>query len=219
VPGALDTQAAEARIAFLLALRRKGLRDTAVLRAFETVPRGRFAPHRLADLALSDIALPIGCGQSTVAPSLMAEMLTVLDLQPRHRVLEIGTGSGYGTALLARLTAEVVSVERFRSLVVEASVRLEALGVANATILHGDGREGAPGAGLFDRILIDAAVTALPAPLLAQLAPDGRIVAVERMEEGSFLVRYGRGNAGTLRRETFGRFALPPLMSGVASAL
>ncbi len=217
--GALDQQAAEARIAFLLALRRKGLRDTAVLRAFETVPRSRFAPHRLADLALSDIALPIACGQSTTAPSLMAEMLTALDLQPQHRVLEIGTGSGYGTALLARLAAEVVSVERFRSLVLEASVRLESLQVANASIRFGDGREGAPGAGIFDRILVDAAITALPAPLIAQLAADGRIVAVERMEEGSFLVRYGRGNSGTLRRETFGRFALPPLMAGVASAL
>jgi protein-L-isoaspartate(D-aspartate) O-methyltransferase len=219
VLGALDQQAAEARIAFLLALRRKGLRDTAVLRAFETVPRSRFAPHRLADLALSDIALPIACGQSTNAPSLMAEMLIALDLHPGHRVLEIGTGSGYGTALLARLAEEVVSVERFRSLVVEASVRLESLGVSNASVHLGDGHLGSPGSGMFDRILIDAAITALPAPLLSQLSPDGRIVAVERMAEGSFLVRYGRSGAGMVRRETFGRFALPPLMSGVAAAL
>src|SRR6476659_6933600 len=110
---------AEARIAFLMALRAKGRRDTGGLRAFETVPRSRFVQRRFVDLALRDVALPIACGQSTIAPSLMAEMFVALDLRPEHRVLEVGAGSGYGTAIMARLSGEVVSVERYRSLAIE----------------------------------------------------------------------------------------------------
>ena len=150
---------AEARIGLLLALRAKGLRDTDVLRAFETVPRSRFVPRRYVDLAYADLALPIACGQSTLAPSVMATMMVALDVRPEHRVLEIGAGSGYGTAILARLAAEGVSVERFRSLAIEARARLEAQGVVNASVHHGDGRRGLPDRGPFDRILVDAPCT------------------------------------------------------------
>src|SRR5689334_1866757 len=128
----LDRGGQEARIAFLMALRSKGLRDTRVLSAFETVPRSRFVPQRFVDLALTDVSLPLACGQTTLAPSLMAEMITALEVKAEHRVLEIGAGSGYGTAILARLAGEVVSLERYRSLAIEADVRLRALGVINA---------------------------------------------------------------------------------------
>ena len=214
-----DHGSAEARIAFLMALRAKGLRDTAVLRAFETVPRGRFVPRRFADLALTDVALPIACGQSTLAPSLMAEMIIALDVRPDHRVLEIGTGTGYGSALLARLGADVVTVERYRSLAVEAATRLESQGVSNVNVLHGDGWQGCVSAAPFDRILVDASVESLPAVLASQLVPNGRIVLVERSQQGSFLVRYHRETLQDWAREVIRPFASPPLMAGVAAAL
>ena len=210
---------AEARIGLLLALRAKGLRDTDVLRAFETVPRSRFVPRRYVDLAYADLALPIACGQSTLAPSVMATMMVALDVRPEHRVLEIGAGSGYGTAILARLAAEVVSVERFRSLAIEARARLEAQGVVNASVHHGDGRRGLPDRGPFDRILVEAAFDSFPQALAAQLAPTGRLVGVERGPDGSWLVRYGRVTMREWEREAIAPLALAPLMSGTAAAL
>lgn len=214
-----DHGSAEARIAFLMALRAKGLRDTAVLRAFETVPRGRFVPRRFADLALTDVALPIACGQSTLAPSLMAEMIIALDVRPDHRVLEIGTGTGYGSALLARLGADVVTVERYRSLAVEAATRLDSQGVSNVRVLHGDGWQGCASTAPYDRILVDASVDSLPDVLAGQLAANGRIVLVERCDEGSFLVRYSRETPLDWSRDVIRPFASPPLMAGVAAAL
>lgn len=215
----IDHGSAEARIAFLMALRAKGLRDTAVLRAFETVPRSRFVPRRFADLALTDVALPIACGQSTLAPSLMAEMIVALDVRPEHRVLEIGTGTGYGTAVLAKLCSEVSSVERYRSLALEASTRLDAQGVANVRIVHGDGTRGFDSGAPYDRILVDGSIESLPAALAAQLVPNGRIVAVERGGEGSFLVRYHRETLRDWARDRLRPFASAPLMAGVAAAL
>ncbi len=156
-----------------MALRAQGLHDTDVLRAFETVPRSRFVPRRFVDVALADIALPIACGQTMLAPSHMAFMMSALDVKPDHRVLEIGTGSGYGTAILARLAAAVVSVERYRSLAVEASTRLDALGFPNAKVIHGDGRAGHSAGAPYDRILIDASIDGLPPALASQLTPAG----------------------------------------------
>ncbi|MCZ8098761.1 MAG: protein-L-isoaspartate(D-aspartate) O-methyltransferase [Burkholderiales bacterium] len=214
-----DHEGAEARVAFLMALRAQGLRDTDVLRAFETVPRSRFVPRRFVDVALTDIALPIACGQTTLAPSHMAMMIIALDVRPDHRVLEIGTGSGYGTAILARLGAEVVSVERYRSLQVEAATRLEALGVRNARVIHGDGRMGHPAGAPFDRILIDASVESIPAAVASQLASTGRIVAVAQTPDGPMLTRFARATTHDLSSEALRPLASPPLMAGVAAAL
>jgi protein-L-isoaspartate(D-aspartate) O-methyltransferase len=214
-----DHEGAEARVAFLMALRAQGLRDTDVLRAFETVPRSRFVPRRFADVALTDIALPIACGQTTLAPSHMAMMIVALDVRPEHRVLEIGTGSGYGTAILARLSAEVVSVERYRSLQVEAATRLEALGVGNVRVVHGDGRAGHAAGAPYDRILIDACVESIPAAVTSQLATTGRIVAVVRTPDGSVLSRFARATTHELVGEALRPLPSPPLMSGVAAAL
>ena len=214
-----DHEGAEARVAFHMALRAQGLRDTDVLRAFETVPRSRFVPRRFVDVALTDIALPIGCGQTMLAPSFMAMMITALDLRPEHRVLEIGTGSGYGTAILARLAAEVVSVERYRSLQVEAATRLEALGVANARVVHGDGRSGHAAGAPFDRILIDACVESIPPAVASQLSPAGRIVTVLRTETGPMLTRFARATTHDLTGEPLPPLPSPPLMAGIAAAL
>ncbi|MHB2166262.1 protein-L-isoaspartate(D-aspartate) O-methyltransferase [Alsobacter sp. R-9] len=215
-----DHEGAEARVAFLLALRAQGLRDTAVLRAFETVPRSRFVPRRFIDVALTDIALPIGCGQTILAPSFMAAMYVALDVRPEHRVLEIGTGSGYGTAILSRLGASVVSVERYRSLCLEASTRLDALGFANVRVVHADGRGGHAAGAPYDRIVIDASVEAVPPALASQLVPSGRIVTVLRSGEGpQRLAKLSRATTHDFNIELMQPFPGAPLAEGVAAAL
>src|SRR5947209_13943797 len=119
----------ENRAALLLKLRIQGIRNVDVLRAIETIPREMFVPHQFADLAQRDLPLPIACGQTMSEPSLVAGMLEALDLNGNHRVLEIGTGSGYVTAILAILAKNVVSIERFHTLASGARTRLESLGL------------------------------------------------------------------------------------------
>src|SRR4051812_24298951 len=121
----------ENRAALLLKLRTQGIRNIDVLRAIETIPRETFVPHQLADLAQRDLPLPIACGQTMSEPSLVARMLEALDVRHDHRVLEIGTGSGYVTAILAILARQVVSIERFHTLANGALTRTRGLGFDN----------------------------------------------------------------------------------------
>ncbi len=123
----------------MLRLRARGIRDLALLRALEKVPREIFVPHRYADLVGRDISLPIGCGQTLSEPWLVARMIEALAPARSHRVLEVGTGSGYATAILAEIAQDILSIERFQSLAIAARLRLETLGVANAAIVFGDG--------------------------------------------------------------------------------
>ena len=167
---------AHARGALVLALRSAGIRDLAVLRAVELIPREAFLPHALRDLGARNIAVPIACGQTMPPPLALATMLEALGIQAKHRVLEIGTGSGYATAVLARLAGEVVSVERYKTLAIEAEGRLRALGIA-AQIVVGDGLAHPDEFGLFDRIVVHLALPAIPRQLERALAPDGRIAA------------------------------------------
>src|SRR6202162_2631673 len=127
---------------FLLTLRRRGIGDQGVLRAMDEVPRERFVETDFTDAAYADRALPISCGQTISQPYVVAYMTEQLALEPHHRVLEIGTGSGYQAAVLSRLAREVVSVERFRTLAEAARTRLETLGYRNVTVVVGDGRAG-----------------------------------------------------------------------------
>ncbi|GEP03973.1 protein-L-isoaspartate O-methyltransferase family protein [Methylobacterium oxalidis] len=161
--------------AFVLALRERGVRDRAVLRAMERVPRERFAPAAHRDLARRDLALPLPCGATMTAPTTVAAMLVALDLAPGQRVLEIGTGSGYVTALLLQLgAAAVTSLELYAGL---AAAARERLGPGPALrVLRADGLA-APGEGPYDRILANGSVTGLPGPWVAALAPGGRLVA------------------------------------------
>src|SRR5271157_1498107 len=131
---ALSAQEAEERAQFTLAMRARGVNDLTLLRALERAPRALFMPQRFADISGRDIALPIGCGQTSPAPSVLAIMIAALGLQPSDRVCEIGTGTGYCTALLAQLAKEVVSLERFQTLALEASARLKAFGLANVAV-------------------------------------------------------------------------------------
>ncbi len=168
---------AQARMAFLLGLRARGISDVAVLRAMESAPREIFVPRQYADLAWRDIALPIACGQTMPEPWLVARMMEALSVGAAHRALEIGSGSGYATAILAQLAGEVVSFERYRSLAVEAHTRLEALGVRNACVIWDDGLVAVEAAGRFDRIVVHGCLETVPASIFAALKEGGVLVA------------------------------------------
>ena len=178
-PPGLEEQAIEAqnKAAFLMALRARGIQDLDLLRALENVPREIFVPHRFADLARRAIALPLRCGQTLPEPWLTARMIEALAASPSHRVLEIGTGSGYATALLARLAREVLSIERFKSLAIEAEARLARLAITNAGVAFGDGLAILPGIGPFDRVIVQGLLAEVPENLIAALGEDGLLVA------------------------------------------
>lgn len=165
---------------FLLRLRERGIANVAVLRALETLPREHFVPHRHADLAWRDIALPIGCGQTMPEPYVVARMMEALDVAPSHRVLEIGTGNGFSAAILSRLASEVLSVERFQALALAAASRLSRLGIVNAKAVWGDGLALPPEIGLFDRILVQGVLKEVPPQILDLLASGGIIVFARR---------------------------------------
>ncbi len=155
----------------------RGVADPRVLRALERVPRHEFVPSELRDRAYDDGPLPIGYGQTISQPYVVAVMTEQLRLRGTERVLEIGTGSGYQTAVLAELCARVFSVEIVPELAESARARLAQLGYGNVEVRQGDGWSGWPEEAPFDGILLAAAPDRVPAPLIAQLAPEGRLIA------------------------------------------
>ncbi|MEV2277423.1 protein-L-isoaspartate(D-aspartate) O-methyltransferase [Nocardiopsis sp. NPDC049922] len=158
------------------AARVEGVHDERVLAAFREVPRGRFVPRAHRSVAYEDRPLPIGHGQVTTQPSLSGTMLQALRLTGDERVLEVGTGYGFQTALLARLAARVVSVDLWPDLVERVRRTLDAMGVANVVLRVGDGTLGAPDEAPFDAVLVSAAHPSVPPPLIDQLAVGGRLV-------------------------------------------
>jgi protein-L-isoaspartate(D-aspartate) O-methyltransferase len=157
-------------------LRQKGIRDLAVLRAIGTVPRHLFVPQSVRHRAYEDVALPIGGGQTISQPWVQARYLELAALTGRERVLEVGAGSGYQTALLAELADAVFAVERIPTLAQGARAALEAAGYRNVTVLVGDGTLGWRPFAPYSAILVAAASPEIPAPLIEQLAPDGRLI-------------------------------------------
>jgi protein-L-isoaspartate(D-aspartate) O-methyltransferase len=157
-------------------LRRKGVRDLSVLRAIQMVPRHLFVPESVRHRAYDDVALPIGSGQTISQPYVQARYLELIALTGQEKVLEIGTGSGYQTALLALVASMVFSVERFAGLAQSARTALAAAGVRNVTVLVGDGTLGWRPFAPYDAILVSAASPEVPAPLVEQLAPGGKMV-------------------------------------------
>jgi protein-L-isoaspartate(D-aspartate) O-methyltransferase len=157
-------------------LREKGIRDLAVLRAIATVPRHRFVPPSLLHRAYEDSALPIAAGQTISQPYVQARSLEALRLTGRERVLEVGAGSGYQTALLSALAGNVIAVERVTSLAEGARATLQALGLRNVSVVVGDGTLGWRSLAPFDCIVVAAASPQIPTPLVEQLAPGGRMV-------------------------------------------
>lgn len=171
-----EEQSIEARAALLLQLRRAGVRDLAIMRAFEATRRELFAPHRFRDLAARDMSLPIGCGQTMPAAADLARRLEALGVEPHHRVLEVWTGSGFGAAVLSRLAREVVTIERYETLAIEARRRLAELGIANVETRFGDGLAAEETQGYFDRIVLHMSFHEPPQAVLAALAPGGAAV-------------------------------------------
>ncbi len=157
-------------------LAERGIRDMRVLDAMRTVPRHEFVPEALRQDAYEDHPLPIGEGQTISQPYIVAAMLEHLALQASDRVLEVGTGSGYVTALLSVLCSEVFSVERHALLAVSADATLRRLGYTNVRVKVGDGSEGWSEYAPFDAILVSAATAEVPAPLFAQLNDGGRMI-------------------------------------------
>ena len=169
-------QDAEAKMQFLFALRSRGVMDKRVLEAMERIDRGAFVKGLFAERAYEDMPLPISCGQTISQPSVVGLMTQALQVEPRHKVLEIGTGSGYQAAILSQLARRVYTLDRHKRLVSEAQEVFDALDLSNITALAGDGTRGLPEQAPFDRILITAAAEDPPGPLLSELKPGGIMV-------------------------------------------
>jgi protein-L-isoaspartate(D-aspartate) O-methyltransferase len=192
-------------------VRERGIDDLEILRAFDTVPRHVFLPESVQHRAYEDVALPIGYGQTASQPSLQALYLQLLGTGPADRVLEVGTGSGFQTALIARIAGHVYSIERIRELSVRARAALDALRIANAALLVGDGTVGWSRFAPYDAILVAAGAPAIPDALLQQLAEGGRMLIPlgDRAAQQLTLVRKHAGGVDT---ETVGSCAFVPLL-------
>lgn len=215
----IDDNEAMAKAALLLLLRQKGIRNRNVMRAMEEVPRERFIEPAFRHLAWNDQALPIECGQSISQPSLVARMTEALEVEPEHRVLEIGTGSGYQAAILGSLANKVVTVERFHTLAREAQARLKALHLSHVDVVVADGSEGyLPGAP-YDRVMISAAVAAVPPAVLRQLTPGGMVVAPIGPIDGPQVLTRLVATPDGIRQDNLGLVRFVPLLPGIAEIL
>jgi protein-L-isoaspartate(D-aspartate) O-methyltransferase len=207
------------RMEFLLSLRRRGISDQAVLRAMDEVPRENFVPHDFTEEAYADQALPIACGQTISQPYVVAYMTEQLEVKPHHRVLEVGTGSGYQAAVLSRLAKEVVTVERYRTLAEAARIRLESLGFGNVTVLVGDGLSGVPAHAPDDRIIVTAAAENIPESLVGELAEGGIMVLPLGPHSGAQRIVKVTKEAGGLVRQNLIWVRFVPLLPGQAREL
>ncbi|VAW17453.1 Protein-L-isoaspartate O-methyltransferase [hydrothermal vent metagenome] len=203
-------------IELIMSLRNAGIRDTKVLAAIERVPRNKFVDAAQAGAAYADRALPIDCGQTISQPYIVAYMTEQLRLDPMNKVLEIGTGSGYQTAVLAQLCRRVYTIERYRTLLRQAERRFADLGLTNITAMVGDGTRGWGAQAPFDRIIVTAAAPERPLELIGQLNTGGHLIApIESGGGEQHLVRYTKtGTAFSEEKLLAVRFV--PLLSGIA---
>jgi protein-L-isoaspartate(D-aspartate) O-methyltransferase len=201
----------------VLRLRGEGINNKELLTAIELTPRTVFTPHAHVEAAYSKRLIPIECGAFMEGADLVVRLLHLLDLRKGQRVLEIGTGSGFMTAVMARLADRLVSIERYRTLTTLAQQRLEHFGIRNVSLKHADGRAGAPGEGTFDRIFIAGAFETIPRHFVDHLASDGVMIAGMVKEDGHVaLTRFTRVGSRFDRTDSF---PLPylPLVPGVAA--
>jgi protein-L-isoaspartate(D-aspartate) O-methyltransferase len=207
------------KMMFQLTLRRRGISDQAVLRSMEEIPREAFVEMADRANAYRDSALGIACGQTISQPFVVAYMTEQLQLQKHHRVLEIGTGSGYQAAILSRLCSQVLTIERYRTLADGARARLRKLGCGNVEVVLGDGFDIPASAGSFDRIIVTAAMERIPEGLTQRLDPGGMLIAPVGPQQGvQTLVRILRTETGFERKELVDvRFV--PALPGVAREL
>ena len=215
----IDTGHPPEQMQFQLSLRRRGISDSRVLRAMEEVPRDRFVDPSDRDYAWRDSALPICCGQTISQPFVVAYMTEQLQLEPRHRALELGTGSGYQAAILAKLVRDVLSVERYRTLAETARARLESLGLYNVEVMLGDGLDLASNLGAFDRIIVTAAVEAVPQSLIDRLDDGGILIAPVGPHHGVQTLVRMRRTGETIERRNLVDVRFVPALSGIAREL
>lgn len=209
------TSDAERKMRFLYAVRSHGVTDKRTLEAMEAVDRGAFVTGLFAARAYDDTPLPIACGQTISQPGVVGLMTQALAVEPRDKVLEVGTGSGYQAAVLARLARRVYTVDRHRALVEEAQSRFDELGIANITAIHSDGSRGLPAQAPFDRILVTAAAEDPPGPLLAQLREGGiMVLPVGQSDAVQRLVKVTRTAQG-FEYEDFQDVRFVPLLEGL----
>ncbi len=166
------------KIRLIMDLRNQGVTDTAILSAIETMPREAFVEEAFLDQAYANQALPINCGQTISQPLIVGLMTQALELGDRHKVLEVGTGSGYQAAILSKLARRVYTIERHRDLLAQAEKRFTKLHIHNITTMSGDGYKGWPAQAPFDRILVTAAARVVPPELVAQLSDQGGIMVL-----------------------------------------
>jgi protein-L-isoaspartate(D-aspartate) O-methyltransferase len=188
---------AERIMRFVYTLRSRGVRDPRVLKAMEAIDRGAFVRGVFAERAYEDMPLPIACGQTISQPTVVALMSEALEVGPRDKVLEVGTGSGYQAAILSKLARRVYTVERHRRLVNQARAVFEELGLSNITALAVDGSHGLPEQAPFDRILVTAAAEDPPGPLMAQLREGGiMVLPVGQSDSVQTLIKVRRTASG-----------------------
>lgn len=205
------------KIRLVMDLRRAGVSDTQVLSAMERTPRDAFCAPQFLDRAYDDTALPIAHGQTLSQPSVVGLMTQAAECGPRHKVLEVGTGSGYQAAVLALLCRRLYTIERHRPLLQDAERRLLGLGISNIVTRHGDGWAGWPEQAPFDRIVVTAAPDDVPGALVDQLGEGGiLVIPVGREKRSQRLLRLRREPAGVVTEELAAvRFV--PLVQGVAA--
>ena len=190
-----------------------------LIAAFEATPRPAFISGQFHSIAWTDRMLPIECGEAMEGADLQAAVITALNIEPGHRVLEIGTGSGFTAAVMARLAARVVTVDRYKTLIELAKQRFEALGITNAFARHADGSNGLVNEGPFDRIIVWAAFDALPRFLLDQLSSGGSVIAPIGPEEGEQVLAKLIKVGSRFEREDIGTVRFQPILPGVAAII
>ncbi len=204
------------KIQLLMSLRNQGVRDMRVLEAIEKVPRELFVEPSFADQSYADRALPIACGQTISQPFIVGLMTDRLKVGARHKVLEIGTGSGYQAAILSHLCRRLYTMERYRTLAKAAEARFHELKIGNITQIVGDGMNGWPGQAPFERIIVTAAAKMIPPALLDQLSPEGiMVIPLEKKPGKQDLHRITRTGQG-FDSEHLAAVRFVPLVEGVA---
>lgn len=211
-----DSDEATRKMQFLFALRSRGVTEPTVLSAMEKIDRGLFVRGLFSERAYEDMPLPIACGQTISQPSVVGLMTQALDVSPRDKVLEVGTGSGYQAAILSQLARRIYTVDRHRRLVREARAVFDALGIVNITAFTADGSFGLPDQAPFDRILVTAAAEDPPGPLLAQLKIGGiMVLPVGQSDAVQSLIRVRRHENG-FEYDELRPVRFVPLVEGLA---
>jgi protein-L-isoaspartate(D-aspartate) O-methyltransferase len=203
----------------VLALRQAGVTDHRVTEALEKTPREPFVPRPFIDSAWDNVELPIDCGQTLTRPVVVGVMLQALDAGREHTVLEIGTGSGYVAAVLARLVRRIYSIDRYRTLADRARQILESVASSRIEVRHADGLAGWPEAAPFDRVLLMGSVKEFPQALVSQLAPDAIVVAPMERAGDQMITRFDRQPDGGFRETPIAKSQFTALQPGVAREL